>query len=155
MRDKVHGVMSLGLIISGLCIAVAYISLHSIAAAALYLGIILISAVIILYAYCSKCPIRFTGCRHVFPGRVSGLLPPRTIKPYGALDYIGVAVPVTVLMAIPQYWLIRSAPALILFWTLIMLGAVDIVLYVCPACGNEHCPMRGPRRKFMGKTRST
>jgi hypothetical protein len=141
MHSRFHGVTSL--LLEGLAIGVGFAAIWPAnkAAGILYAILILVSVPVILYAYCSKCEIRLTGCRHVIPGQITRLLPARGNEHYGILDYVGLTLPVALLVAFPQPWLLENIPLLILFWASLAGGLVQILLRVCKGCGNSKCIM--------------
>jgi len=96
----------------------------------------------ILFAYCAKCSCRRQGCRHVIPGWLTRFFPTRAQGPYGVMDYMGVIIPLILLVGVPQPWLRHNLPALILFWLMMTAGSIDILLYVCKGCENKYCPMQ-------------
>ena len=101
MSTKIHGVVSL--LLEGLAIVIGFIAIWQVntLAGAFYSVLILIAVPLILYAYCAKCEIRFTDCRHVIPGQLTRLLPEREDAPYSFRDYLGLALSVIVLVAFP------------------------------------------------------
>jgi len=141
MKSKFHGVTSL--LLEGLAIVIGFMAIWQVnkAIGLFYAALILIAGPLILYAYCAKCEIRLTDCRHVFPGQLTRLLPEREDAPYNLRDYIGLVLSVIVLAAFPQPWLLDSMPLFILFWACVAVGLVQITLKVCKGCGNQKCVM--------------
>lgn len=105
-----------------------------------YLAVCLATLPSISYAYCAKCPCRDGGCPHVLPGLVARILP-RRLGPYRWPDYAGVALPLSILAGLPQFWLIQRPWILGLFWVLLGWGILEIALCVCPRCLNRACPL--------------
>jgi hypothetical protein len=141
MNSKFHGVASL--LLESLAIVIGFTAVwqaHKVAGV-IYAILILAAVPLILYAYCSKCEVRLTGCRHVIPGQMTRLLPARKNEHYGILDYVGLTLPVAVLVAFPQPWLLENMLLLILFWACLAGGLVQILLRVCKGCGNQKCIM--------------
>jgi len=56
------------------------------------------------------------------------------------LDILGAAVPLTVLIIFPQFWLWENKIFLIIFWLLVFIALVEIRLFDCRNCNNEKCP---------------
>jgi len=141
MNSEFHGVTSL--LLEGLAIGIGFAAIWQVqpAMGILYAVLVLVSVPVILYAYCSKCEVRLTGCRHVIPGQITRLLPARENEQYGILDYVGLMLPVAVLVAFPQPWLLENLPLLILFWGCLAGGLLQILLRVCTGCGNRKCIM--------------
>ncbi len=139
LKSRFYGVTSLLLV--GLAMGVGLAAIWQIdkSAAALYVLCILVGVPLILYAYCAKCEIRLTGCRHVLPGQVTRLLPARQNEPYTFFDYMGLGLPMLVLVVFPQPWLLGITPLFMLFWACLAGGLVQILLRVCNGCGNRKC----------------
>ncbi len=141
MNSGFHGVTSL--LLESLAIVIGFTAVwqaHKVAGV-IYAILILAAVPVILYAYCSKCEVRLTGCRHVIPGQITRLLPARENEHYGILDYVGLTLPAAVLVAFPQPWLLENMLLLILFWVCLAGGLVQILLKVCKGCGNQKCIM--------------
>ena len=141
MNAKFHGVTSL--LLEGLAIGIGFAAVWQInwAVGVFYAILVLAAGPLILYSYCSKCEVRHTGCRHVIPGPFTRLLPPRENQPYGFKDYMGLGLPVVVLVAFPQPWLLDNIPLFILFWFCLGGGLAQILTKVCKGCGNQKCVM--------------
>ncbi len=141
MKDNIHGVVSLMLILGAFATADAVLFNDHPGWGILYLLLVAILLPVVLYAYCAKCECREIGCRHVIPGPLTRLLPDRAPGPYHLLDYAGVGVPLAILVLVPQPLLIRHPLWLVLFWLLLITGTIQILLFVCRGCGNRKCPM--------------
>lgn len=141
MNSKFHGVTSL--LLEGLAIVIGFMAIWQVNkwVGAFYAVLILISVPLVLYAYCAKCEIRLTDCRHVIPGQITRLLPDRDEAPYNFRDYMGLALAVITLVAFPQPWLWGNLPLFIFFWTCVAVGLVQILMKVCKGCGNRKCIM--------------
>jgi hypothetical protein len=142
MQRHVHGVISLLLMAGALATAMVNVWQASVYWGLAYLLLLAGGAGSILFAYCSKCPCRLQSCGHVIPGWLTRFFPARPQEPYAVMDYLGVMVPLILLVAVPQPWLRHNLPAMILFWMLITTGGIEILLYVCKGCNNDRCPMR-------------
>jgi len=141
MNAKFHGVTSL--LLESLAILVGFTAIwqnHKIAGI-LYGVLILASVPAILFSYCAKCEVRLTGCRHIFPGQITRLLPTRDEKAYHIMDYLGLLLPAAALIIFPQPWLVNNKPLFTLFWACLVGGVVQILLRVCKGCGNSKCIM--------------
>jgi hypothetical protein len=141
MHAKFHGVTSL--LLESLAIVIGFIAIWQAnrIAGGFYAVLVLIAVPLMLYAYCAKCDIRLTDCRHVLPGQVTRLLPDRDNAPYTIRDYLGLGLAVIVLVVFPQPWLLDNIPAFILFWACLVAGLVQILMKVCKGCGNQKCIM--------------
>ena len=140
MYNKFHGVFSLILIFFSIVIGLLIIMNKSLPMGLLYIAIIFISPVIVVYSFCSKCICRLDSCGHIFPGKLSKLLPSRKQNNYTMLDILGAAVSLTVLIIFPQVWLWENKNFLIIFWLLLFIALAEIMLFVCRNCNNEKCP---------------
>lgn len=143
MAGKFHGVFSLILILISIVIALIYLLRNSTGWGLVYLCIIVIVNPIVLYSYCAKCLCRDDACSHVIPGKLTRLLPARKPGPYSQMDYYSTALSLTVLFGFPQAWLWQNLAILIAFWMLLIVGLVEILLFVCRTCSNDNCPMNG------------
>ena len=141
MNSRFHGITSL--LLESLAIVIGFAAIWQVnkTAGGLYGILILVAVPVILYAYCSKCEVRLTGCRHVIPGQITRLLPARKNEHYGVRDYVGLMLPAAMLVAFPHPWLLENMLLLILFWACLAGGLVQIFLKVCKGCGNSKCLM--------------
>jgi hypothetical protein len=141
MNRQTHGILSLLIMFAAVLTATfAIIRSSSVIWVALYLVGILLSSLIIVYSFCTKCPCRNTDCGHVIPGKLTRLFPPRPEGLYTFMDKAGVAIPLVFLIVFPQYWLLSNPPLFILFAVLCLIAAADIQFFVCNGCTNRFCP---------------
>ena len=139
MQTRFHGVLSL-ILIAGAFLFGFYLIWESNPLAALIYGALLFfGSLTIIYAFCSKCPIRNSGCRHVFPGLLTRWLPTRPETAYALHDYLTVLLVLLMLIAYPHPWLFLGKSTLVVFWALLLAGLTEIVLCVCKGCGNVRC----------------
>jgi len=141
MKSYFHGVFSLLMIC--IAIAVALVSLFDQSGTIIggYVLILIFAPVLIVYSYCSKCVCRNYQCGHVFPGKLTKLLPERKEGPYSIVDIAVTAVSLSALIGYPQFWLWQNQSLFILFWVLTIFGLAEILLFVCKGCKNENCPV--------------
>jgi len=142
MDRNFHGVFSLVLVYAAVIIALIYLLDLSAALGSVYLAIVVISNPIVLYAYCAKCVCRKEACGHVFPGKLTRLLPERKQGPYTFGDYFWTCVSLMALLGFPQVWLWQNRILFVSYWILLLVGLAEILFLVCRACGNENCPVR-------------
>jgi len=108
----------------------------------LYLGLSTAGSLAIISSFCTKCPCKDTNCGHVLPGLLTKILPDRTPEKY-TISELGLVITAFIsILAFPQYFLWPDKPAFIIFWMLIILGLIDIRLFVCRACDNKNCPAK-------------
>ena len=141
MKKNFHGVFSLILILASIVIALAYVLIESAGWGLIYLGIIILTNPIILYAYCAKCHCREDGCSHVLPGKLTRLMPPRKQGSYTQMDYFWTVVSLIALFGFPLIWLWPSTVFYFGYWLLLLFGLAEILFFVCRTCRNENCPM--------------
>lgn len=147
MQDNSYGVVSLFLVFMAIAIALGAVIPTAPLMAALYVVIVLFGFVLVLVSYCAKCPGRQSGCSHVLPGKLAAFLPKRKEGPYSPTDYVFTAIGVAAVLLLPQLWLIRNIPALVLFWGCTAVAAFITVFLVCPDCPNKCCFLCGNRVK--------
>ena len=141
MRSNFHGVFSLILIFASVLIALAYMLNVSLGWGLIYLGLIILGNPIVLYAYCAKCLCRDDKCSHVFPGKLTRLIPPRKQGPYTLMDYFWTALSLIALFGFPIPWLWHSNVLFFGYWLLLLIGLAEILFFVCHTCRNENCRM--------------
>ena len=139
MRTKFHGIFSLCLLYVSIAIGLVSIFYESENLGLIYGAVIVISPLIIVYSYCTKCLCRGESCGHLFPGKLAKILPFKEQKRYTFMDIMCVVMPVAALLAFPQFWLWRHTFILIVFWVLIAMSILEIRYYVSSNCTNELC----------------
>ncbi len=141
MSRKFHGIFSM--VLAGVAVALGLFSIirESLLMGLLYVVICVVASVIVVYAFCAKCPCRLHDCAHVLPGKLTTLLPPRQAGPYTALDIVGMSVPLLLIFLFPQFWLWKNTIFLVIFWVLCIVASIEIVCYVCKGCQNKYCPV--------------
>lgn len=141
MNYRFHGVFSLFLFSAAIVTGFLAIMNDSLTAGLIYAALAALSVVIILYAYCAKCEIKKDACRHMIPGKIATMMPHREADRYTVLDYCGVAIPLVIIFGFPQIWLAAHGTLILIFWLLVVLGLVEILIFVCRGCDNRKCPM--------------
>lgn len=144
-KRRLHGLVSLLLVVGALATGLICVWRESAIWGGCYILLVVLGSALILFAYCAKCPCRSEECGHVVPGLLARCLPDRVPGSYGILDYIGVAAPLFILIAVPLPWLRSYPAAMALFWTLLAVGGIEVLMHVCKGCGNRHCPLRNLR----------
>ncbi len=140
MNRQKYGILVLLLVTAAVLTAAYAIFQTSVSWTLLYLVGILLSGLVIIYSFCSKCPSRNKDCSHVIPGKLVRFFPPRTEGPYTLGDKTGVVVPIVFLIVFPQYWLLSQPAYFVLFAALLLGAAAVIQFFVCKGCRNCHCP---------------
>jgi len=141
MDRKIHGVVSFSLILIALVGAIQVIIQSSVYLGLIYTVICVLSLLLMCYSYCSKCICRLESCGHIIPGKITKYLPRRKQERYLGSDYLGLIIPLSLIIIFPQYWLWKITAILIVFWSLLFIAVIDIKLYVCKGCKNQFCPM--------------
>lgn len=139
MTYRHHGVTSMGLFAVAVGIALYVIARESWLAAAVFVGVNILSTLGVTYTYCTKCACR-GQCSHFFIGAISERLYTRRAGVYTAGDYLGMLLSAGIVFAFPMPWLLREPGALIAFAVFGGLGMLEIIVNVCPACPNDRCP---------------
>ena len=139
-RNTIHGIFSLLILAAAAVVATLAILQTSVIWAVLYLIGLFLSALVMIYSFCTKCPCRKGGCRHVIPGKLTRFFPARQEGPYTFWDRSGVVVPIVFFIVFPQYWLLQHPVYLYAFVALCLVAAADIQFFVCRGCGNRFCP---------------
>ena len=80
-------------------------------------------------------------CSHVFPGKLTRLLPARKQGPYAIADYFWTAIGLMVLFAFPIPWLWQSKILFFGYGSLLIIGLAEILFLVCRTCSNANCPI--------------
>jgi hypothetical protein len=105
-----------------------------------YLAICLVSPLVLIYAFCSKCSCK-ASCAHVLPGKIAGFLR-RQPGPYTQAELISTTLALLLLIGTPLAWLWRSPGALVAFLLLNAIAFAQIRLVGCRTCNNHNCPLR-------------
>lgn len=140
MNRQTNGMIAF-LLLSAAVLTAAYAILQtSVLWTLLYIVGILLSVLVIVYSFCTKCPSRTKDCSHVILGFLSRFFPHRAEGPYTLGDKAGVVVPVVFMIVFPQYWLL-SQPAYFVVFAAFCLGAATVIqFFVCKGCRNCYCP---------------
>lgn len=140
MNREIHGILSLLILAAAVVTAAFAILQSSVIWTVIYLTGILLSGLVVIYSFCTKCPCRKNGCGHVIPGKLTRFFPRREEGPYTFADKTGVVVPIVFMIVFPQYWLLSLPMYSLLFAALCLIAAADIQFFVCRECANCSCP---------------
>ncbi len=137
--NKFHGILSLALIS-----VAALVGLYSLIPKGpwllLFYGAIIFTApFVIVYSWCRKCICSEYKCAHVIPAMLSKIFRRAKSMKYSCFDYIGVIVPMGLVILFPQFALFQNKPLFALFWVLLIIGALEIRFFVCSNCDNKAC----------------
>jgi hypothetical protein len=139
MNRQTYGFLSLLLILAAVLTATFAIYQFSFFWTLLYLVGLMLSSLVIIFSFCTKCPSR-KDCSHIIPGKLICFFPRRPEGSYTLRDKAGVAVPLVFLIVYPQYWLLIQPAYFVLFAGLCLGAAAIIQFFVCKGCTNSFCP---------------
>lgn len=140
MNRQTCGILSLFLILAAILTATYAIYQSSPFWALVYIVGLMLSSLVIVFSFCTKCPSREKDCSHVIPGKIIRFFPRRAEAPYSFRDKAGVVVPLVFLIVYPMYWLL-SQPAYFVMFAALCLGAAAVLqFFVCKGCANCYCP---------------
>jgi hypothetical protein len=141
MRTRtVHGILSLFFVSLSFILGIVIVSRDSPIIGGLLALTLILFFILIPSQICNKCPAR-NECGHVLLGKLSRRLAPYCADAMGLRDLIILVIFILPLVIVPQFWLFKYPVFLILFWTMMLVSAADILLFVCPGCGNTKCPL--------------
>jgi hypothetical protein len=109
---------------------------------AVYLVLTVAGFAAMLAVYCAKCTAR-ESCPHGLPGFLVRFFPDRRGRDYTWADYIISALSLVAILGVPQPWLWGDKPVFFAFWAVMAFIAADLVLFQCPCCPNQACPLAG------------
>lgn len=138
--SRFYGVFSFVLIDLSIVISLYSIALVSLVHSAIYFFGSTISALSIIFIYCTKCTCK-TTCSHVVPGLLTQLFRNRDKLAYRIIDYIGITLAGIFIIAYPQVWLWKNKVLFTGFWILLIAAVIQIRLFVCSNCHNKKCAM--------------
>ena len=139
--NRLHGVFSLLLVVVSVLIGIYAIINDSVIFGFFYIAAVVLSIPVVLYSYCSKCNCRLDSCVHVIPGKLTKFLPDRQDKGYNIFDYMGVSLPLGIIILFPQLGLWKNKVLFFSFWVLLIIALFEIFLFVCKGCANDKCPL--------------
>jgi hypothetical protein len=128
--------MHLGAEVLGLCAIIPYSVPHAL----VYFGVMLVTTLLIVYSFCSKCPCHARQCSHVILGPVARILPKRRTGRYTRTDYLALATAFLASILYPEYWLWKYDYLPFIFYLIVIATISLILLKVCPHCKNVNCP---------------
>lgn len=143
MTKRFYGITSIVLVAVSIVIAAIAAFRASWAWGVIYLAICVAALLIIIYAYCAKCPCK-EHCVHVFLGKAATTFD-RQPGPYTAIEIAALVLALALLIGLPQFWLWRYTGLFVAFWVLNAIAVIQIRAVVCPACDNTHCPLNPGR----------
>lgn len=141
MIRRFFGVLSLLLIFIALGLAIYRLLSVSPVLGACYMVIVPIAFLLVLYAYCRKCPHAKEGtCRHVLFGwLVTCLFKTHEPSSYTLRELLLTLFSLIILILLPQYWLFGTLELFIAFWALMAAAIVMVLASVCRGCFNRNC----------------
>ncbi len=141
MIDRsVHGLASFIFVTLSFILGIVVVSLDSPIIGGILSLILILFFIMIPRQVCRKCPAR-GDCGHVIMGKLSRRLAPYCADAMGLGDLLILIVFILPLVVVPQFWLIKYPVFMFLFWVMMLVSAADILLVICPTCGNTKCPL--------------
>ena len=140
---KFNGITSLLFLGISVLIGLCILRTNSVNLTILYIVIMLAAAILIPYAYCTKCPCRKTNCAHVLPGLITRFMPDRDSESYTVFDWAIVMILLGLLMLLPQFWLYENILLFSIFWILSITAVLQIKFLICKTCDNKKCILCG------------
>jgi hypothetical protein len=145
-RYSIHGYISVALFFAALLFGFYAVLIFSPVVAAIYLLLSFAAFSIVAAFYCSKCKCR-KNCNHWIIGKLSVLLSKPKEGDYTKSDlFLKTLFPLAIMIAFPQFWLIKSFSLFIIYWALSFVAGIEIYAFVCNKCLNAKCSMC--RNKF-------
>jgi hypothetical protein len=138
---KVHGVMFLVLATGAWLLGAVVVMARSTLWGSLDLALIVVGFVAVIWAYCTKCPVR-KDCSHVLPGYLTRYFPHRITGPYLRSDVAVMAAAFLAMTIFPLFWLVKNVPMLLAYVALLVIAIVDLRVKVCGQCRNVFCVLR-------------
>lgn len=140
-KSNFHGYTSIILFFFAIAIGIYAISHYSVHIAIINAVALLLMILSVSFYYCSKC-LQRTKCNHWLFGKISVRLSKFKDEKYNAFDLIfGTIVPLLIVIALPQFWLIKAPLLLIAYWSLMVIAGLQVSLFVCKQCDNQKCSM--------------
>ena len=140
---KFNGITSLLFFGMSVLIGLYILRTNSVNLAILYIVIMLATAIMIPYVYCTKCPCRKTNCAHVLPGLITRFMPDRDSESYTVIDWAIVMILLGLLILLPQFWLYKNILLFSIFWILSITAVLQIQFFICKTCDNKKCILHG------------
>jgi hypothetical protein len=140
---KFNGITSLLFFGMSVLIGLYILRTNSVNLTILYIVIMLATAIMIPYVYCTKCPCRKTNCAHVLPGLITRFMPDRDSESYTVIDWAIVMILLGLLILLPQFWLYENILLFSIFWILSITAVLQIQFFICKTCDNKKCILHG------------
>jgi hypothetical protein len=71
---------------------------------------------------------------------LAGKMPPRSGE-YTTLDILGVVLPASAIVLMPQTWLLKDLFLFAVFWVFVAAAGAEVLFFVCRGCANARCPL--------------
>jgi hypothetical protein len=133
-----HGIISMILFFAAITLSIIAMLRESTLGTIIYLIFLLLGFISVIYSYCTKCTGRF-HCGHIIIGKIAQRFPKRSQTLYTQWDYIGVIIPLLIILLFPQLFLFKIKWMFFGFWLLTILAVIEIKLFVCTKCPNSQC----------------
>lgn len=148
-KHNIHGYVSVALFFAALFIGFYAISIFSLVIALIYIVVCFAAFSILAASYCSKCKCR-NNCNHWIIGKLSVLLSKPKEGDYTLSDlFIKTLFSLALIIAFPQYWLIKSLGLFITYWAVSLAAGMEVYFFVCNKCLNTKCSMYRNKALFQ------
>jgi len=105
------------------------------------MALIIVSFVLIIGSYCTKCPAR-KKCSHILPGMLTEYLPERKTEEYKIWETVTAFGSMAAMTVFPLYWLFQTPLILVIFVVLIITAVILLRMNVCSDCNNIYCILK-------------
>jgi len=139
-KNNIHGYISVILFFISCGIGVVSIAYSSLLFGLLDILVIGLAFVIIAITYCSKCKCR-ESCNHWIFGKISILFSKSNTDKYTSFDLLITLISMGVVLALPQYWLLKIPFLFFSYWIVLAIAFFEILFFVCNKCENDKCSM--------------
>ncbi len=144
MSARLHGIISMTLMLAASVIAAVTAFLVSWVWGVLYLVVCAAAYGVTIFIFCAKCPCQ-DCCAHVLPGLLAKALTNRQPGPYTGAALTAVSIGLLLMVALPLFWLWRYPVLLAVYLVLFAIALVQIRTAICQVCANDFCPLRAAR----------
>jgi hypothetical protein len=140
LKVNKHGIISMTIFFAAILLGTIAILKISKSMAIGYIIFLMLGFISVIYSYCTKCAGRF-NCGHIIIGRIAQRFPKREQSKYTGWDYMGVIIPLLLILLAPQLFLWKTKWMFISFWILSLIAVWEISRYVCTKCPNDQCKL--------------
>lgn len=137
---NLHGLISFILFFIAIGIGGNQLLIYSKVLSVIYFTLVIAFILYASISFCSHCQSR-EKCAHFIFGFISVKLTKYKDTGYSKIQYFIFGFLSSIIIVIPQYFLLKNTKLLLAFWFLIVLCIIEIFTCVCVRCKNKWCPM--------------